>query len=681
MLLSAFSSIGFAFGVEEEITSSVNIHKLMMTPEELENYQEPLDEKGESKYTGTEDFGAFKALFEGTTAQNYREAGNVFFIVTDVNKKVYLADGSLSDKTIANVIAEGTENGVESLKATYLCGVTTDTGLTLDVSALDQSEPKKYYIHEVTELSTYSGADDEMITANKAVPVEITLPFVNKNGVVESPHVYPKNTEEKPKVVKSIVEGEEDVTNTTGSVGDTVNYKIDTEIPADTKYQTLTWTDTMSEGLTFNPGSIKVEVFKAKLDEEGNVVTDDNGIVYEESAATLNEPGDYSIAYYTEHSFKVKLEKNGYDKVNNGLGTMPKLIRVTYNANINSKAKIGVDEENQVTLKYSNNPNKETKPKEVQPSEQEISVEKSWSETPAPTGVNVTYTLYEKITINGKDTYRVKESVDLAGPNYSHTFTDLDDKTTYMVVETISGYDPEYLEESTNGLIKIKNNKKPGDKEITPEKPKVKTYGHRFKKTIFGEAEGPDNFLVNAQFVVEKDGKYLAAKTDSMVAADKDAYEAAETAYQDAVEALEKAMNTEGGNVDTEKQNVANAKVKRDKAFAAAKMQYQWVGDKESAMKFVSSEDGTFMVRGLKEGTYNLEEIKAPKGYAKLAGKVEFAVEAVENETGLTTQNVDNKKVEIPQTGGMGTIVFTVAGLAIMAAAFVLLKKRNSEEY
>ncbi len=46
----------------------------MMTPEELENYQEPLDENGERKYTRTEDFGAFKALFEGTTAQNYKEA-------------------------------------------------------------------------------------------------------------------------------------------------------------------------------------------------------------------------------------------------------------------------------------------------------------------------------------------------------------------------------------------------------------------------------------------------------------------------------------------------------------------------------------------------------------------------------------------------------------------------------
>ncbi|MGO0053885.1 LPXTG cell wall anchor domain-containing protein, partial [Streptococcus suis] len=43
-------------------------------------------------------------------------------------------------------------------------------------------------------------------------------------------------------------------------------------------------------------------------------------------------------------------------------------------------------------------------------------------------------------------------------------------------------------------------------------------------------------------------------------------------------------------------------------------------------------------------------------------------------------QRVVNKKVTIPQTGGIGTLVFTVVGLSAMVFAFIAMKKRQSEE-
>ena len=41
---------------------------------------------------------------------------------------------------------------------------------------------------------------------------------------------------------------------------------------------------------------------------------------------------------------------------------------------------------------------------------------------------------------------------------------------------------------------------------------------------------------------------------------------------------------------------------------------------------------------------------------------------------------VGNRNLTIPQTGGIGTVIFTAIGLAIMASAIIAIKKRQATE-
>ena len=114
-----------------------------------------------------------------------------------------------------------------------------------------------------------------------------------------------------------------------------------------------------------------------------------------------------------------------------------------------------------------------------------------------------------------------------------------------------------------------------------------------------------------------------------------------------------------------------------------------WVDKEGEPTKFISNaEDGTFEVKGLAYGsagekaekassTYYLVEVTAPKDYAKLLKPIKFDVNASSYQD-THTITVNNSKVTIPQTGGIGSAI--VIGLGLLAISFGLVTKLKTVE-
>ncbi|MDD6830696.1 MAG: SpaH/EbpB family LPXTG-anchored major pilin [Firmicutes bacterium] len=113
----------------------------------------------------------------------------------------------------------------------------------------------------------------------------------------------------------------------------------------------------------------------------------------------------------------------------------------------------------------------------------------------------------------------------------------------------------------------------------------------------------------------------------------------------------------------------------------------------KNADNFTSAviEAGKVTVKGLDSGTYYLEEIEAPDGYNKLAGRVEVKIEGANLTTTMTgdtwadgdggVQITNNTGAELPSTGGIGTTIFyVVGGILVVGAAVVLTTRKRMEK-
>ena len=132
------------------------------------------------------------------------------------------------------------------------------------------------------------------------------------------------------------------------------------------------------------------------------------------------------------------------------------------------------------------------------------------------------------------------------------------------------------------------------------------------------------------------------------------------------------------------------------KGFAAKK------GD---ATTFIPNAQGHIVVRGLEDDTYSLTEIATDKGYVLLKDAVKIIIKTSENgqcekcgaklltasatvngkDAGMTDGNaivpltvVNNPGFDLPKTGGYGTWMSTIGGVALLgAAAFIVIRSRK----
>ena len=709
---------------KDEVTEKVTLHKLIMNKDDLTNWKS--DKIQEAGYDGSQNTDQLKALLgEGHSA---KEVAGVYFAVKDSKGKYVTIKTDTKDN-------EKPEYGsVDSLDATLpdgyelLAGETTANGIEFNTKGLKGD----YTIEEIHEKSSYfnnsENKDDngKIITDSKAVPVEITLPLVNNKGVVKEAHVYPKNTEDKPQIDKNFVKDKgleaaegfenQDLLNVgaqyknyqekkataKAEIGKNVPYEVKTEIPAKSNLKEAHWDDIMTEGLTFNK-DLEVTIGQTKLVENTHYTLEQN-----------------------EKGFSLRLNDEGLKLVNGKEEAVT--VELKYSATVNSKAIVDIPEANDITFHYGNTPSKGNTPKPTKPNDNgEIKVVKTWDNgskwvegeyakfklVDANTGEDVTVDglVQGKATKEEFDAYKkdFKGTVTLSkGTTENYTWKYLNKDKQYKVVEVESKTlsDAEYTK-AADGTIEVTNHKSNNPKPLNPTEPKVVNGGKKFVKT---NQEGTER-LVGAQFIVlDSTGKnYLVAKSSTEE-------NAANVDVTTAKKNLDDAVKTYNGLSADEQKGEKGTKAKGDidtaqqaynKAVKDAAKAYKWeklpaqLDDKkapEGAVVLTSDSEGKFEITGLEYGSYKLKEITPPSGFAKLNGNVDFkvfkgsyagnakedfkyevTVDESKGEKQTYGQQVKNKKVSIPQTGGIGSIIFVVAGLMIMGLAAYKMKANKEQ--
>lgn len=655
MTLGAFAPFGAVKAAGEEHKTDVVIHKMELK-----------DLTGWPKDAGVE--GADKTKYDGTKlglgyfGEGAKELANVKFYVFKITEENYntMKDHSSEYTTKDDVTTKITgatliKNGDKDYFETTADGATVE-GLV-----------DGYYW--IVEDKDSVSRDGRTFSGAAAVPFGLSLPYAKADGKPfgqgkDALHVYPKNTlADKPVVDKDFKGKANPESPRTAeqknkpephNVGDIIEYEVKTIFQPNTQYKTAFWTDQMTEGLSFNQDSVEVKV----------------------GDTTLVKDTDYTVDT-TVNTFKVVLTDKGLEKVNNQ--AKQTTVTISYNATLTNKAVVDVPESNDVVFHYGNNPSKGNTPVPNKPDNGKITFTKTWDGT-APKGASITVQLYNANT--GAKVGEPKTLNDTDG--WVVEWTGLDNNIEYKVVEiAIDGYDAEYTKGEGLGVLGAKNWKTNNPKPLNPDEPKVVTRGIKFVKT---DENNKDIRLKDAEFVVKNSaGQYLQPSNG----ADRTAFDAAQKAYSDAVAAYNKLTATEQTQI--EKDKVKAAADARDKAWNEYLSNMTVWGKKETALVLKSDEAGAFEIKGLKDGKYFLEEIKAPAGYAMRTADLEFtlgtdkptAMDINYNPLETTVDDalrVINKRVTIPQTGGIGTVIFTVVGVMLMVGAAFALKRRKEDE-
>lgn len=504
-------------------------------------------------------------------------------------------------------------------------------------------------------------------------------------------------------------------------IGERIPYTARARFPKGTNITNITVDDSFDRGIAFDgyDKTKKVRVVQQTLDQESK----------NQNGEEFTKDTDYTVTTYGNTGFRLVFTEAGKKKLQgliDGLGENEAAVDLAfqYYGVVTEDAVMDDPMNNNVTFNFNHTPPEYSSTPQEKPANSEFPVTKGWGTgNEVPASKKVRYVLYEGEGVNMKavaDVTFTDKRVATASKgdikfevtgDYSGKFTNLP-AGKYSIKEFVDRYTPTYTNE--NGGVKAENKSNPNT--ITPEPPAVQTGGRKFVK-----ADKDDGKRLNgAEFIIQHptEDKYLTLKNVANKKAEQTAYETAEAAYTKAVnEAKAILAKDEATRSEDEKTKLATLQGEgegsikklfeaRNEAYAALKQQWTWDASKDNAFRFVTDESGRFEVKGLTYLTgYRLLEVKAPEGYALPSdGKTEVQTfnvaegtyeatdgvkytpddseekDATVNETTGAAVRINNRKVSIPQTGGIGTVIFTVVGISLMAGAFIAMRKRTAEE-
>lgn len=511
-----------------------------------------------------------------------------------------------------------------------------------------------------------------------------------------------------------------------GYIGKEFDYEAAAKAPKGTYFPNLVIRDSFDQGMEFVKNSLTVT---------DTLTSPGQG----QKKLTFDSTTDYTLTQQAS-GFVLTFTPAGLKKINDEAKIRDVEVMLKYKGVVTKDAVVDKEIDNNITVDFGHkNP---PTPPSVKPSNGEIEVEKTWekqdekaqkvkyllkdanAKTVAQVELKSGQTSGELSAGKKEDGTEIKFTVT---GEYKGKFTNLDDNKTYTVEEFVDGFRPEYTVPSASpssaqlqpGKVQIKNSKTPTT--ITPTPPKVVTGKKRFVKT---DQMDSNKRLSGAQFVIERtvgsDKKYLALKDTTEQATAVSEYNTAEKNYLDAIDKLNKILKKSEDNrseqektdkttlegADTVTGSIKALRKIRDEKYKALNTQWKWITAEEAkdnqaqnevdkkwgkAFKFTSNSDGQFEVVGLEYGDgYNAIEIKAPVGYV-IPSNPEFAFTVAKSDEDTNVdinyektdaknnaKEIKNIKSDIPKTGGIGSVIFIVAGLAIMAGAFVGYRKSQA---
>ena len=447
--------------------------------------------------------------------------------------------------------------------------VTTDSNGKAEFTNLDKGV---YLVKETKIPDGYSASSQSFLVA-----------ILEDNQVVDA---YPKN--QKMEVDKNILTDAQYTTALTGptadtgsdstnlSVGDTVNYQIQSKVPnydtktiaqmADKTVDIVRITDTLSAGLTFSDANLTaMKVFAGSNDITANVTktrTDDQHFTV---TVSLDD------VYSTEPTAKNYLGQNLY---------------VVYQATVNANAVVTNGNNNTVSMKYKNNPtDSEYNPNPVTIPEEKIPVVYTYQ-------MNVTKLLDGETVTGTPSVANLRFILKQGGNNVSVSGSD----GVYTVVSDHAATATEISLKSTDGTLQVKG-----------------LSAGTYTLTESGSVAGYTTLQSPITIVVTDAGYGVVGALingsgeNLMVQADNPAYNAAYKAEQDAY----RLANPRDGSYDND-------------------------------LNYPHPEYDNDTPEKLDTGIFAL------------------------------TVNNPSSQFELPTTGGMGILLFTLGGAVVLAAAIVI---------